>query len=1342
MDDSAAAPLPGKNPKVLPTPSLNPAEFEDFTERLLSAHRFCSKDIVHVVDVERWGRPGDKQHGIDFKGMLSDGSTAAWQCKRLDALAPADVRDAVKATSYVADRYFLTYSGEASSDVRIEIAKHQGWEIIDQRGLGRMLDDLPLTRRRDVLDATFGRGKRKYLVDVPGEDAFWSLEAFLDDRRDANTLLNDLTPLVGRGKELESLRTAIDRTGEGLRVVTTVVGPGGRGKTRLITEMLADLQERQPEIPVFCLAPGRIFDQTALEELPQTPAVIFIDDAHLDTDALRPLLTYARTVPETQLVLATRPSAAPAVANEINLARIAPAAQAVVTVSELTSNDARSLVEGLSAGLGLSLALREYLSGQATHSPNMAVITTNLIRSGELTTALPVDAGLRAQVLSRYQELRAANIARYDQDTVRKTIATYTALQPNLEDEDLAAQLAEFCGLERVPWLRLNKELIDRGILLIQGEHARVVPDILGDSFLEEVAAVGTVDTGFATSLWTTFGASHHARLVTALAELDWRLRFLGGPGVMDTVWAAIDVELGSDRYSAMSRELKLINDLASTQPDALTDRLDAIRIRLTTDPPPPFDQAAADELDELGGGDPMDSDHYRIAAGFAPIDASDVLELLAPMYTSAARANPELYERALDALWDLRRRDPRPPNQHSSHPERCITDELANLTKMPRVALAEQVIDRVEAWLQDPGLPTDLTTPLFALEPLLAKEGMQFVADTRRSWSYRTWAINPERVATARERIRGVLLHIALGEDLRRAGHAIRLLETALRVPRGFNGNRPPEEQLNAWNEDDLATIATLNSIARTTELPFIRRLVRRAVSWKSEYAIPIAVRTAALELVTHLDNVVTLDDDLAETTLNPESAHVALSRRGKTVPARRDLADALAAEAKRAEESKNGRGIRDNLHEFVDHSRNEATERVTAVTAQLLKLDDRTLIETLNTNYTIGNALQISSHLGPWPIYTSIVDQAPDRIAGLVEQIARQPGPCDERIEVLIGAWLSHNEKAACEWLATLSDQRPAVRSAVSDGFGHHQSNWLTEHPHLLPVYTAGLSDPDLDLRSRYLSNSGPYLKADPATAVPALISAGINDMEATRALESAAQYNGISWGATLSQDDAAAVLALTDYAGYNRGFGVTEGIAAGIAKNYPALVLDHFSTSTNVPYLDDQQRELAQVFADQAPVFAAWLRDVIADPERQTGRVVGAVVIKLERSHAAALIPLLSDLDSAELDRLVDALGHADGWALHQPDLTSAIYARARELDVLTELRPRLVAAMQLTFWSGIDGESEELNTAHAQAEAAILQATDPDSLADFQIAEQRMNGAMGRDRALYEGDLEGL
>jgi len=134
---SVSDPLPGKHPLLPPTPNLSEYEFEDFTERLLSANRFSPGPARRVIRVERWGRRGDAQDGIDFEGEYSDGKTAAWQCKRYDKLTPADVREIVRVCTFSADVYYLVFSGEASRDVRNEIKKHSKWQLLDQRAGNR-----------------------------------------------------------------------------------------------------------------------------------------------------------------------------------------------------------------------------------------------------------------------------------------------------------------------------------------------------------------------------------------------------------------------------------------------------------------------------------------------------------------------------------------------------------------------------------------------------------------------------------------------------------------------------------------------------------------------------------------------------------------------------------------------------------------------------------------------------------------------------------------------------------------------------------------------------------------------------------------------------------------------------------------------------------------------------------------------------------------------------------------------------------------------------------------------------------------------------------------------------
>jgi hypothetical protein len=164
--------------------------------------------------VERWGRRGDKQDGIDFEGTWSDGKSAAWQCKRYVKLTTAQVAKFVKDCTFKADEYYLVFSGEASPAVRREVAKHASWQLLDQRGLGRMLDDLPLHRQRQLLDQTWGVQKRKLLLRVSGEDALLPIENYALNRRDRNNLLNDLAPLVGRADELQALKTALNRSAD------------------------------------------------------------------------------------------------------------------------------------------------------------------------------------------------------------------------------------------------------------------------------------------------------------------------------------------------------------------------------------------------------------------------------------------------------------------------------------------------------------------------------------------------------------------------------------------------------------------------------------------------------------------------------------------------------------------------------------------------------------------------------------------------------------------------------------------------------------------------------------------------------------------------------------------------------------------------------------------------------------------------------------------------------------------------------------------------------------------------------------------------------------------------
>jgi Restriction endonuclease len=166
----------GRDPELLPTPSLTPDHFEDFTEALLHRQRFVAGPARRLVEVSRWGRRGDKQDGIDFVGAYDDGKTVTWQCKRVDELTPADVRKYIKEDAYTADEHVLVFSGLAKPKARAEVLKVQGWSLLDQRDLGQLVHDLPLHRARTLLEQFWDPAVRRAFLPVAGIDAFLGLD--------------------------------------------------------------------------------------------------------------------------------------------------------------------------------------------------------------------------------------------------------------------------------------------------------------------------------------------------------------------------------------------------------------------------------------------------------------------------------------------------------------------------------------------------------------------------------------------------------------------------------------------------------------------------------------------------------------------------------------------------------------------------------------------------------------------------------------------------------------------------------------------------------------------------------------------------------------------------------------------------------------------------------------------------------------------------------------------------------------------------------------------------------------------------------------------------------------
>ncbi len=1335
----AGGPLPGKNPELLPTPSLSWEELEDFTERLLSAHRFCAEPLRHVVRVERWGRRGDKQDGIDFEGDFSDGASASWQCKRQDALTPADVRAAVKACTFEADVHHLVFSGEASRDARDEMAKCPNWELLDQRGLGRLLDDLPLHKQRDVLDATWGVVVRRRLLVVPGEDAFLSLDTFAGDRRDPDTVLNDLGARVGREAELEALGAALDRTGEWPAVVI-VTGPGGRGKTRLLVEALTQFQERNRQIPVLCLSPGRTVDAAALAELPQTPAVIVVDDAHQEPSAIAPLLQYARDVDGTQLVLSSRPSGVGALRVRIANARYPLSQVETIEVDELKKSQARALVDSVTEGLGLVPAAREYFTGQAVHSPYVAVIAANLIRRGELTAPLVVDAGLREQVLARYEELAAGEVDGVPTATVRRLLAVYAALGP-VDDEGLRGALAGFCGLTLAGLLRLRKNLQDRGVLTTRGGLTRLVPDVLADDILEGEAAVGTDATGFAEELWTAFSGTHASRLVIALAELDWRLTAQGGPQVFGAVWEMVRSELCTADHDGLYHALGRLDGLAITQPHALADALEDIRARLDatetgTDPAGDATTVADEPRDAAAQAAEEQPPWWR-----RPASADDVRRRMPELYGQCAASAPDLLETVLDALWALRRRDARPTHQHPGHAERVIVDRLANIGDLPDPSFPARIVDRVQQWLAEPADDRDVTTPLSVLRPLVAKEGEQHFMDGPRRLTFQPFAVSPTWARPVRDAIRSTLLEQACGTDLRRGAAAVDLLGDALRQPSGLFGRPVSDDEVLAWESDDLATLDALQAIAEATTSAVIRRSIRHEIAWTAEHAVSLPLRHAALTLVTSLDE---LDDDVVELLLHVRSSGEP-TRRGVPVPT---LDEFRAAEAARAQQDGGSSGEQwDAAHwarisDLVNRQHAAHDLLVERAVRELTASDDPShVVATLDAICRDIRTANPSHHLSLWAVWRRLSLVRADLVPGIVLAIAAgEDGPLDDDLNQLLTAWAVHDEPALIDWLASMEQQRLAVRLAVGTAFVNY--GWTDRGGPFIDLYRRGTRDPAPRVRDQFLMGSARLLVADPAGTASDLLTGRISSSAATRVLEQACHHDGSSWVPQLDERGAGAVLDLVRHAGWD-DYSVQQ-LVSGIARVHPRLVLDHLVAARRTGKLPTDVYGLAAAFDDQAEALIEWMvapgqRGDVAEASTVVGLVVhgGLTAGQAQRLQAAA-----DGMDARGLLALAAQLGNVHTWPLRHPGLARRFLSKAREYgtDTAAGVRAKIAAAMHVGMWTSMDGVSSELSSALAAAAASAEAETDLELRDELECARRRLEYLVAQELRRNEEDDE--
>lgn len=1281
-----------KYPHLLPTPWLSDSELEDFVEVLLFSERLLGNAARHVQHVERWGVPGDKQDGIDLFGHFNDGTPAAWQVKQLDKLTRGRVRDAVHATTFDrAEEFYLVFGGIATVQARQEILEAPKWTLLDRRTLTEMLRLLPSHTQLDIVQRFWGDQVRRHFVPSPGDTTI-SFDTFKASRQNPDSVLNDLGELAGREDELDLFAAALGRSSADRSQIIVVSGPGGRGKTRLWVEALRGEIERDSSRIITCLAPNRAFNVKFMDELTPGTDIVAIDDAHDDPSALDPLLAFARENPGLQVILATRPSGLASIQGAIARASFAPNEQLVIPLKELSLRAARKLVTGLITGIDLSFGLRNYLAEQACHSPHIAVILTNLIRKGQIAGSIAVNANLRQIVLARYHEvMMPSGFDGYATDTVHRAIATFACVQPaSQQTQEDRALIADFCGLSEIQLARLTRQLVDRGVILDKDDRLRVVPDVLADQIVENVATFEQLDTGFVSELWRVFGPGHYRRLAITLGELDWRIRQQGGPALMATVWDAIRARLTSPYPSSLIRELDQITPLAATQPAALVGALEDLRVRLDLD-----DARHAPEVD-----DPEDIDdqlHRRVWPGSRQASRGDVRAKLPRLYGLAAVNDPATLESAVDALLALACIDSRPPHSHPEHPRRVLSDDLSNLATLPDLSYPARIVSRVKMFCGSHS-DADAVVALSALKPLLAKEELETIQSALYQISFRPHLVSETAMRPVRDQIRALLLGEASSGSVTRSGAAIELLGEALRAPHGYFGNAVSTDAVIAWEEDDLATIDTLAQIAARTPFATIRRTVRDAINWNAEHAQSLLLQHAALCLQHELDISDDLRDALADIVVG--SPWRLVDEKVERVPSLGELK--IQRETRQAESE----GL-------TEEQRNMRRQAAAAARVELRRLGISTVHRNLARRLlALGGAAEVltlvgdvsveAGQLGKQPSFRGVWQAIGDLETTLVPELVRliADGPDDHPLErdlpILILQWSTSALDDALEWASDAAvTSRAGVRLALAAFID--SAPWTEHRDAFVGIWRTGISDPDDAVSAAFLGSCGWYLQTNPQKVAEVLLAHEVSPNAAAQALMGAwrCDHDAAQSGRDIA--DHSAMLSIAVRAGLSDY--VAQQIVVTAARAHLELALDFLlDVRRQAGELPDNIDDLGLVLDEQTDAFADWLVNRLRDGSDDLGSVIAtALDDQLTPKQAATLTSRVPRLSASELVSFSRILGSLELWVPANVELADACVNRAEKVDVLNDVLSELRRGMRLTAWGWAGNESSELNIA---------------------------------------------
>jgi hypothetical protein len=816
-------------PEQLPLHELTWRRFQVFCQDLISR-------LEDVTDCHQYGVEGNRQDGIDLFAIMKSGEHWAFQNKRWKQFGPQDLEDAVKATAYQADKYIVLLSREATSNVRKKLADFPKWHIWDRCDLSTKVRQLPLDTARRLVDDHFGSWWRREFLGVDAVAAFLGSNDFFREWLDDGRLLHHCFELIGRAEQLAAL---VDFTRPDRRRCAILPGRGGIGKSRLLRAFAERVEEDGAEPLLRFLVEGVPLTPASLDELPNRPCVVVVDDAHRCAD-LALLLAYVRRRTHLKVVLATRPHGTDRIRSELARLGFDPNEVAELpSLGPLTRLEMRDLAR---AALGSPWREQEdivdRLAGVTGDCPLATVIGGRLLTTSAIAPELLAqDQLFRREVFDRFRDERLGHLGtEFSADLARQVLEVLAAVNPipAEHNQEVLLRVATHLGANAVEVRRVVGELEHLGLLVRRGSKLRLTPDVFADHVLARACLTPQdQSTGFAEQMFQSFQELCPEIVLRNLAELDWRVRSTTGreSRLLDELWAFIERMFHTATCARRMQILEIISHVAPYQPRRV------VAVAQEAMRPP--------TLEGKSGLVPLPDESGYTQAG--------VLGRLPELLMRCAYTRDTLPE-CLSLLWELARNDDRSAETCSEHPLRIVQ----NIAKFEYYGLwwvANEVARHLALWHRSPEGARKQIPFLAIIDQLLAKTGGAVFSEgvVVRHLSFHV------PYAAVREARRTAL---AIIKDYLECGDVILQLRALGSLEEALNGPMPsgelptPREVLASWESDQLDILAMLGDFLNCRREPVVQLRTLEAVRYQARHGSQPAVRERAQEVVRMIED------------------------------------------------------------------------------------------------------------------------------------------------------------------------------------------------------------------------------------------------------------------------------------------------------------------------------------------------------------------------------------------------------------------------------------------------------------------------------------------------------